>query len=67
MSDVAQSIIDAAATPKTVQSEQGRVEQHSLAEQIEADKYRRKVAAAGATGGPFSFLQRARIVFGGQP
>lgn len=46
--DLSQSIADAAKSPKRVQGDAGSMEQHSLSEQIEADRYLASKKAAKA-------------------
>lgn len=53
-----------AAGPKSMQTAEGTVTQHPLPDQIEADKYLRRVAASR---NPFSRLKKVLIVFGGAP
>lgn len=46
--DLLEHIEQAAQEPKRVTGDQGTVEQHSLAEQIEADKYARSLRSASS-------------------
>ena len=66
MSDAqADQIATNATKPKRMQTEAGSVEQHSLPDQIEADKYVRKVAAAKSASA-LGFIRKVRIAFGSE-
>jgi hypothetical protein len=55
------TIAENAAAPQSVSQDGTTVTQHSLRDQIEADKYRRK-AAALSSGNPFNKLARVRVI-----
>jgi hypothetical protein len=50
MSDLEQKIKDNASGPKSAESDGQKVEQHSIADQIEADRYLNSKAAVRKTG-----------------
>jgi hypothetical protein len=57
--DLAQTIRENAAGPKRAQGDSGSVEQHSLADQIEADRY---LAAKDAVKKPTKGLRFTKLV-----
>ena len=57
--DLEQTIRENAAGPKRAQGDSGSVEQHSLAEQIEADRY---LAAKDAVRKPTKGLRFTKLV-----
>jgi hypothetical protein len=59
----AQAIADNAAAPKRVKGDEGEFEQHSIKDQIEADRYRRSVD--GVSTNPRRGLRFNKIVAGG--
>ncbi len=48
--------------PKRIKGDRGEVEQHSIADQIAADKYE---ASKSVAVSPFKALRKAKIVYGG--
>ena len=50
MSDIEQAIVENAQGPKKVASDAGSVEQHSLKDQIEAEKFTQAQKAAAGPG-----------------
>jgi len=56
-----EQIAENAAAPKSATSDGQTVTQHSLLDQIEADKYARK-AGALSSGNPFNKLLRVRTI-----
>lgn len=61
MADIEDAISESAQGPKKVSGDQGSVEQHSILDQIEADKYLSKKAAYKRGVG----LRIARIISNG--
>jgi hypothetical protein len=56
----AETIAENADGPQSVSSDGTTVTQHSLKDQIEADKYRRKSSAL--SGNPYNKLSRVRVI-----
>lgn len=48
--------------PKVIKGDRGEVEQHSISDQIAADKYE---AAKKVSASPFKAMKKAKIIFGG--
>jgi len=69
MSDATQAALDAIAAnlaqPKRARTDAGEVEQHALAEQVEAARFIQSQSNAAAAGSPFAALRRARISYPG--
>jgi hypothetical protein len=67
--DAAKAALDALAAnlaqPKRARTDAGEVEQHDLADQVEAAKFVAERSNAAAAGSPFAALRRARISYPG--
>ena len=59
----AEAIAANAAAPKRVKGDEGEFEQHSIPDQIAADKYRRSIE--GVTSNPNRGIRLNKIVSGG--
>lgn len=58
--DLSETIADAAAGPKRVRGDEGEVEQHDLADLIEADRYLREKAASSRGIGAMRIVKMVR-------
>lgn len=57
MAELDQEILDNASAPKRVQGDEGSVEQHSLPDQIAADRYLASKAAQAGKGPGIKFFK----------